>query len=165
MTTRKPLLLALLGSTSALLVHSGCGSTSDDSTWLPCAKDEFRLVGQLDGQSVDIRESTLNSGGGMTQLGTCELNTQMTSFIEDPSRTKLELHWTRIIADGATTDATGTVLMPNSGVLASQAYCLGSGTQVHMSADDEAVQFKLAGITGGSGCGTAVAGALDGCWR
>ncbi len=165
MTLRPTLLLALLGSTAVLLPDAGCGSSSQEDTWLPCAKDEFRLAGQLDGQSIDIRESTLNSGGGMTQLGTGELSTQMVSLAQDPSRTKLDLQWPKTIADGATTEATGALLMPNSGVLASQRYCLGSGTQVHMSPDGETVQFKLAGITGGDACSKPATGELQGCWR
>jgi hypothetical protein len=176
MTTRKTVLLALLCPIFVLCPHAGCGSSqpsqssqssqpSQSDAWIACAKDEFRLVGQLDGQAVDIRESTVNSGGGMTQLTTGELSTQMVSLAEDPSRTKLDLQWPKTIVDGATTDATGTLLMPSSGVLASQSYCLGSGTQVHTSSDGETLQFKIAGVKGGNGCGTAVTGELQGCWR
>jgi hypothetical protein len=165
MNIRHTVLLALLCSTSMMFPLAGCGSSSEADTWLACAKDEFRLVGQLDGQTIAIRESTLNGGGGMTQLDTGEFSTQMISFAEDPSRTKLDLQWSKTVVDGATTDATGTLLMPNSGVLASQNYCLGSGTKVHTSSDGETLQFKLAGITGGNGCGTAVPGELQGCWR
>ncbi len=55
--------------------------------------------------------------------------------------------------------------MPSSGALASQSYCLGSDTQIHASTDGETLQFKLAGITGGNGCGTPVTGEPQGCWR
>jgi hypothetical protein len=165
MNIRNTVLLALLSSTSVVFPHAGCGSSSEADTWLACTKDEFRLVGQLNGQTIDIRESTLNSGGGMTQFNTGAFSTQMVSLAEDPSRTKLDLQWSKTIDDGATTDATGTLHMPSSGVLASQSYCLGSGTQVHASTDGETLQFKLAGIKGGNGCGTAVAGELQGCWR
>jgi hypothetical protein len=163
---RNPTILALLASTFAVLTYTGCGDGgSSDDGWLDCAKDEFRLVGQLDGQAIDIRESMVNSGSGFSQLDTGEFSTQMISFAEDPSRTKLDLAWAKTIVDGATTDATGTLLMPNSGVLASQSYCLGSGSKVHFSDDGETLQFKLAGITGGSGCTTPVPGELRGCWR
>ncbi len=165
MNNRNTILLALLCSTSVLFPHTGCGSSASSDTWIACDKDQFRLVGQLDGQTIDIRESMVNSGAGMTQLDTGEFSTQMISFAADPSRTKLDLKWPKTIIVGATTDATGTLLMPNSGVLASQSYCLGSGTKVHTSTDGETLQFKLAGITGGSGCGTAVTGELQGCWR
>lgn len=164
MTMHKPWLLALLGATAIALPHPGCGSSGDDE-WLPCAEDEFRLVGQLDGQAIDLRESMVNSGSGMTQLGSGEFSTQMISLAEDPARTKLDLQWVKTIVDGATTDATGQLLMPNSGVLASRSYCLGGGTQVHFSSDGETLHFKLAGITGGTGCATAVPGELQGCWR
>jgi hypothetical protein len=161
---RHPMLLALVCSTLVTLPHSGCGGGSSDDGWLACADNEFRLVGQLDGQAVDLRESTVNAGGGMSQLDTGEFSTQMISLAEDPARTKLDLAWAKTIVDGATTDATGTLLMPNSGVLASKSYCLGSGTKVHFSTEGD-LHFKLAGITGGSGCTAPVAGALQGCWR
>ncbi len=122
-------------------------------------------MGSLDGQSVDIRESMINSGSGFSQLGSGEFSTQMISLAEDPSRTKLDLQWSKTIPDGETTDATGTLLMPNSGILASQSYCLGSGTKVHFSSDGQTLHFKLAGITGGTGCATPIAGELQGCWR
>ncbi len=165
MAMRNPALLALLFSTSVVLPHTGCGDGgSSDEGWIACAEDEFRLVGQLDGQTIDIRESMINSGSGMTQLGTGEFSTQMVSLAIDPSRTKLDLQWTKTMMDGETTDATGTLLMPSSGVLASQSYCLGDGTKVHIS-DDGTLHFKLAGITGGNGCAETVAGELQGCWR
>jgi len=155
--------LTLLFSTSVATSHFGCGSS--DEGWIACAEDEFRLLGQLDGQIVDIRESTVNSGGGMIQLGTGEFSTQMISFEDDPSRTKLELQWAHTINDGETTEATGTLTMPDSGVLASRSYCLGGGTKVHFPADGEDLCFELAGITGGDGCASPVAGELQGCWR
>ncbi len=163
---RSATFLALFCLTLAVLTYTGCGDGgSSDDGWLTCAADEFRLVGQLDGQAIDIRESMVNSGSGFSQLDTGEFSTQMISFAEDPSRTKLDLAWAKTIVDGATTDATGTLLMPNSGVLASKSYCLGNGTKVHISADGETLHFNLAGITGGSGCTTPVTGLLRGCWR
>jgi hypothetical protein len=163
---RNPALLTLIFSTSVAFSPTGCSDGgSSDEKWIACAADEFRLVGQLDGQTIDIRESMVNSGSGMTQLDTGEFSTQMISFAEDPSRTKLDLQWAQTMVDGETTSATGTLLLPNSGVLASRSYCLGNGTKVHMSADGETLQFKLVGITGGDGCASPVAGELQGCWR
>jgi hypothetical protein len=163
---RLPALLALVCATSVAIAHLGCsGGGGADGAWIVCAQDEFRLVGQLDGQTIDLRESTVNSGGGMTQFGTGDFSTQMIAPVEDPTRTKLDLQWAKTIADGETTDASGTLRMPDSGPLASQSYCLGTGTQIHFSSDGVNLQFKLTGITGGTGCAASVAGELQGCWR
>jgi hypothetical protein len=163
---RNPALLALPFVMSVAFPHTGCGDGgSSDEGWIACAADEFRLVGPLDGESVDIRESMINSGSGYSQLGTGVFSTQMISLAQDPSRTKLDLEWVQTIDDGSTTSATGTLTMPDSGILASQSYCLGSGTKVHISGDGETLHFKLAGITGGTDCATPRAGELQGCWR
>jgi len=49
-------------------------------------------------------------------------------------------------------------------VLPGQSYCLGKGTQVDFS-DEDAIQFKLQGLSGGAACNELVAGSLIGCWR
>lgn len=163
---RNPPLLAVLIAMAALSLDPGCGQgASSPEPGIACAADEFRLAGQLDGQTIDIREGTVASGGGMTQLSGGQFSTQMVALAPDPSRTKLDLQWAKAMADGDTSDATGTLLMPNSGVLAGQSYCLGNGTKVHMSSDGETLRFQLAGIASGSTCATPVAGQLQGCWR
>jgi hypothetical protein len=146
--------------------HTGCGagaSSDPDEGWLACAENEFRLQGPLDGQSLNILESS--GGGGFSQLESGDFSTQYISLALDPARTKLDLQWPQTVFDGGTTSATGTLTMANSGPLAGQSYCLGSGTQIHMSSDGNTLQFKLAGISGGAGCGVPKAGALQGCWR
>jgi hypothetical protein len=143
--------------------HTGCGSADPDEGWLACADKEFRLQGTLDGQSINVLESS--SGGGLTQLSTGEFSTQYVSLALDPARTKLDLQWPQTVFDGGTTSATGTLAMASSSPLAGQSYCLGSGTQIHMSGDGNTLQFKLAGVSGGAGCGAPKAGELQGCWR
>jgi len=164
---RRQVLLTLALLSFVAVLHPGCGGSRGpggaDGSWLACSADEFRLQGTLDGQSIASVESS--AGGGLTQLTTGEFSTQFSNLALSPARTKLDLAWSQTVDDGGTTSASGTLTMPSSGTLAGQSFCLGNGTQIHFSADGETFQFTLAGITGGTNCGSATAGTLQGCWR
>jgi hypothetical protein len=159
---RTQALLTVVLSVFVVLLQPGCGGTgSAQSSWLACDADQFKLQGTLADQSVDILENT--AGGGFTQLGTGEFSTQY--LASSAERTKLDLAWSQTVNDGETTHASGTLTMPSSGTLAGQSFCLGDGTLIHFSSDGETLQFALAGITGGTNCGSAIVGTLQGCWR
>ena len=59
------------------LLAAGCGSSGDGTgpvvQPLACDAGQFRLQGALDGQSIDINESS--AGGGFTQLNGGDLQT------------------------------------------------------------------------------------------
>lgn len=162
METRTHGLLMMVLSTFVVLLHPGCGGTSNaQSGWLACDVDQFKLQGTLADQTIDILETT--EGGGFVQLATGEFSTQY--MASSSARTKLDLAWSPTLNDGETTRASGSLTMPSSGTLAGQSFGLGDGTLVHFSSDGVTVQFALAGMTGGTNCGSATAGTLQGCWR
>jgi hypothetical protein len=157
-----------LGTLAVTFFHTGCGDSGtahflpplDGGANLSCADGEFRLVGTIADQRIDINDSS--AGGGWMRIDPASFDTQFSSLAVDPARTRLSLAWTDDITKD-TFDATGTLLMGTSGVLAGQSFCLGAGTKVNFTPDT--LEFKLQGLTGGTGCAEAVPGSLIGCFQ
>jgi hypothetical protein len=148
-------------------VHTGCGD--DKTRFLPplegggdltCAEGEFRLVGAIDEQSIDLLDST--AGGGWARIGSASFDTQYSTLAIDAKRTRLSMEWHDNL-DRDTFDATGTLRMGTAGVLPGQSFCLGAGTQVNFA--PETLEFKLQGLRRGPACSEPVAGSLMGCFR
>ena len=123
---RNPALLALLFSTSVAVPHTGCGDGSSDEGWIACAEDEFRLVGQLDGQTIDIRESMkkldvdyLDGEEAVVSARFKQPDSKTTVFRHivrlQPGeyRALVPLHWT----EGPATERTRRLVVPAEGVV------------------------------------------------
>jgi len=149
------------------VVPAACGSSDDPTQAAPqpltCQAGQFRLQGTLGGEPVDLTESS--AGGGLTQVDTGEL--QIGDESPDPTappRTALHLVWAHGIVDGASTDASGTLVM-RTGTFSGQTLCAGQGTRVTIYQNDTGVGLQLDGFASGAACDTPVTGGLGGCWR
>jgi hypothetical protein len=158
-------LFAILAVTS---IQAGCdGGTKrflpalDGGANLTCADGEFRLVGTISDQSIDLEDSS--AGGGWVRINPANFDTQYSSLAEDPTRTRLSLAWKDDFMKN-TFDATGTLLMGTAGVLPGQSFCLGAGTQVNFPSDN-VMEFKLESLRGGVSCDQVVSGGLIGCFQ
>lgn len=160
MITRSLRLLAL----SLVGLCAACGSSGQSTpTNKPtCASGQFRLVGTLGGQAVDVTASS--AGSGFTQLGMGQLDVGANPDPSAPARPQLTLTWPQGVVDGATTSASGT-LVPSDGPLAGQTLCVGAGTTVTVNGGDSGLQLELKGFASGTNCDTPVDGDLTGCWN
>jgi hypothetical protein len=142
---------------SLALLPAACGSSAQSGP--TCQAGQFKLVGTLDGQPVDVTASS--EGSGLTQVGSGELDVGPDPDPSAPARPQLSLTWPQGVADGVTTAASGT-LIPADGPRAGQTLCVGSGTTVTLG---DGVQMQLKGFASGSNCETPVTGELTGCWQ
>jgi len=148
--------------------HAGCGDGGtapflpplDGGVNLTCAEGEFRLLGNITNQGIDLNDTS--AGGGWVRIGAANFDTQYSNLAVDAARTRLALAWTDDITKD-TFAATGTLVMGTDGVLAGQSFCLGAGTKVNFTPDT--LEFRLQGLSGGSGCTQPVSGSLIGCFR
>ena len=145
---------------SLALLPAACGGSQ--TAKLTCQAGQFRLVGTLGGQPVDVTASS--EGSGLTQVGSGELDVGADPNTSAPARPQLSLTWPQGVVDGMTTGASGT-LIPVDGPLAGQTLCVGSGTTVTFNTGDDGVQLELKGFASGANCDTPVDGDLTGCWR
>lgn len=155
--------LRLLGLSLALL-PAACGSGPGETTLtvqVACQSGQFRLLGGLGGQDVNVTASS--EASGLTQIGPGELSVGADPDPSAPARPQLDLVWPQGLVDGASSAASGT-LIPADGPLAGQTVCVGTGTTVTISATDGSVGFHLTGFATGANCDTPVEGELDGCW-
>lgn len=157
--------LVLYVSALALL-STGCGSSDDTATTstqpLTCQAGQFRLQGTVDGQSVDITESS--AGGGFDQVDTGELQVGQNPDPSAAPATQLRLTWPHGLLDGQSSAASGTVTL-QTGPLAGQTLCAGNGTRVTIYRDDKGLGLVLDGLASGANCETPVEGTLAGCWN
>lgn len=160
MITRSLRLCAL----SLALLPAACGSSSDPAQTpsVTCQAGQYRLVGTLGGQPVDVTASS--AGSGLTQVGTGELVIGQNADPSGPARPQLDLTWPQGLVDGASSAASGT-LIPADGPLAGQTLCVGSGTSVTINRGSDGVQMQLKGFATGPTCDTPVDGELAGCWN
>lgn len=152
------LLLALL---PAACGGSGSGETTA-STPLTCQSSQFRLLGTLGGQTVDVTASS--EGSGLDQVGGGELNVGEDPNPSAPARPQLHLTWPHGILDGASSPASGT-LIPAEGPLVGKTLCVGAGTTVTIYTGDKGVGLELKGFASGADCETPLDGDLVGCWN
>ncbi len=147
------------------MLPAACGSsaqTSGQTSALICPSGQFRLMGTLDGQAVDVTASS--GGSGLSQVGTGQLDIGPNPDPSAPQRSQLHLTWPQGVVDGMTTGASGT-LIPVDGPLAGQTLCVGTGTTVTINTGDNGVTLDLKGLASGANCDTPVAGELTGCWN
>jgi hypothetical protein len=155
--------LLLFGPLLALL-PAACGSSSSEpvlTVQVACQSGQFRLLGALDGQTVN--DTASSEGSGLTQVGSGELSVGADPDPSAPARPQIDLTWPQGLIDGASSPASGT-LIPAAGPLAGQTLCVGTGTTVTIRPSDGSVGLHLTGFATGVNCDTPVDGSLDGCW-
>ncbi len=145
----------------ALLPACGSSGGTTASTPIACQQGQFRLLGTLDGQAVDVTASS--EASGLSQVGMGELDVGQDPDPSAPARPQLHLTWPQGVADGASAAASGT-LIPADGPLAGQTLGVGSGTTVTIYTNDEGVGLAWTGFASGADCATPVDGDLLGCW-
>jgi hypothetical protein len=156
------LVLVLFGVTSA---GCGGGGPAGDGTEItatpPCATNKLTLVGEVEGQPVDL---TIDLTSSTFQ----QLNVPYTADLGYVGGSA-HLQWNISIgADGRAVAATGNVVMPAGAPRAGETICGGKGTIKGM--DPTGMGFKLSQLftlgtlTVGATCpGMAVAGGVRGC--
>lgn len=146
----------------------GCGGNTTapggpgTSNVVQCSKDQFRLVGSLDGVAVDDQEQ---ASGGMTQFNGGSLDTVMGTPDDGAGAGPTEAHltWTTGLVFGESGPATGTIDLAGGLPHAGETLCVGSGTIVGFTSDGD-FYFSLRDLHTGTNCETVVTGQLDGCW-
>jgi hypothetical protein len=150
---------------SLALLPAACGSSSPEGTTVTtevaCQSGQFRLLGELDGQTVNLTASS--TGSGLSQVGVGELTVDANPDPSAPARPQLDLTWPQGLIDGASSAASGT-LIPVDGPLAGQTLCVGAGTTVTVRTGNNGVGFELKGFASGANCETPVDGDVYGCW-
>jgi hypothetical protein len=155
---------------SVVVVVSSVGCSGDGGPaagageFITCDANTVKVTGTLNGEKVDISQPT--AGGGFSQLNGGEYCTQCNRPDKDATLIDVTLRWMGLVADGATADATGEIVMPSAGPLAAQKLCVGAGSRIRMANEGEmaTLQFAVHGIQGGAACGDAVMGELEGCY-
>ena len=151
---------------SLALFPAACGSSSPGGTTVTaevaCQSGQFRLLGELGGQPLDLTASS--AGSGLSQIGMGELTINANPDPTAPERSQLDLTWPQGLVDGASSAASGT-LIPVDGPLAGQTLCVGAGTTVTIRTGDNGVGFELKGFASGANCETPVDGDVNGCWN
>jgi hypothetical protein len=146
------------------LVLSACSSDGGDGSAAPggnttCAADEFVITGMLDGEAVSHQGML----GGHAWVQASAGRTLDTPFEGGGS---FHAEWAKVVADGETFAATGTINLPASGPHGGETLSYGSGSLTKL--DDE-VRFEISGLTASVACiaapcpNSAVAGSLQGC--
>jgi hypothetical protein len=146
-----------------LLLACACGGGSDDeggggSGDMTCAPDELAIEGSLDGEAVSYRGALSSYAWSQVKTGT--LNA---SFEGGGS---FHAEWQKLVADGQTFAASGSISMPVAGPRGGETLDYASGTFTKL---DGGVRFKLGAFELKVQCITepcpsgAVEGTLQGC--
>jgi hypothetical protein len=129
-----------------------------------CVLGQLTLVGELDGQPVNVQISDTSSA---FQQGSTPH-----TFDVDYAGGTLHLEWGALIGYSQTTAATGTAVMPAGAPHAGEAICAGSGTMEYIDPSGnngnppgpENDVFSLGTLSSGPTCpGIALAGTINGC--
>jgi len=143
------------------LAGVGCGS-SDGASKTPasCMLHMVTILGDLDGQSLDVQEQT-------TSLAFQQGATPYTLDVGYADGT-LHLEWNTRFADNSTTaPTTGTVVMPAAAPHAGETICVGSGT-IRDTTGGTGTHgnyiFTLGTLSSGPSCpGPGLGGSIGGC--
>ena len=152
--------LWLLGACGIAAV--GCGSSADGGGGTPstCALNMFTIIGDLDGQSVDVQEQT-------TSLAFQQLSMPYTFDVGYADGT-LHVEWNKVIPNnGGAASTTGTVVMPAAAPHAGETICAGSGT-IRETSGTSGVRsnyiFTFGTLSSGPSCpGPGLGGSIGGC--
>ncbi len=156
------LLTALAAVALAGAACDGLSETTVSEPLINCAAGTMRIEGSLDGTSVSISQTSATGSWAQTDGGDFASQNNTANF--DPSLADVEVHCQNGIVVGASTNATGTIVMPSGGPYEGETFCAGQGTLVRSAADGE-LQWVFKHITGGSSCAVPVAGELRGCFQ
>jgi hypothetical protein len=145
------------------LVALGCGSSGDNGTPAYCADKMIALMGDLDGQPVDLAVN-------YTSLAFQQLSMPYT-FDVGYADGMLHLEWnTRFPENEGGASATGTLVMPAGAPHAGETIWGGGGTIRQTTTTDGTGSrhsnyiFTLGTLSAGPTCpGTAVAGTVSAC--
>jgi hypothetical protein len=125
----------------------------------PCSADSLTLSGTLEGASVSLTYTGLSS-----YLFDDAAGGQPGSLLVDfGTGGKLSLTWTMPIANGASTAAYGTLVLPAGAPLAGQSFCISAATVTLLSTSQESLSFTLSTLVSGVCAGDSVAGTIHGC--
>ena len=159
---RRKLLSTLFAVTVPMFAMSCNDDTTDPITQQDfplCAAGTMRVVGTVDNMSIDV---TLPGIGGLSQ------DNDGGDFCyqcgAEPTQPDLNLFWNQLTPTGRIVAATGTLRLVE-GPFANQTFCGGEGSVILMPKDEAAavIQFGLAGLRSGDGCGVPHTGRLLGC--
>ena len=156
-----PALLALVLPLSAMSCDAG-PNVFTQADFPLCGPQTMRLVGTIDGRSIDVTLPA--AGGGLTQDndgGEFQYQGNLTS---NPAEADLRLTWDGSTSVADVADARGTLRMVE-GLFARETFCAGAGTKIRMPGDETVIQFELTGLASGDGCRVARAGSIRGCMR
>ncbi|HMJ10476.1 MAG TPA: hypothetical protein VK524_03665 [Polyangiaceae bacterium] len=145
------------------MASPGC-SDSDDNHGsafeiVACEAGQFRLVGTVDGQAVNISEV---ASGGFAQGNTAvfDQNRAFGGVDPNPENTKVHLEWSGGLADGNSTGVSGTVMLPAGQPRSGETLCPSGDSRVGFS-EDGRFGFALTSLTGGTDCSESVPGTLQ----
>lgn len=151
---------------------SGGGGTSDAGAFLDCSGvAEFRLVGDLAGQNVELTKAPTT--GGFSQQSNApgpHFRVPNDESEETDQLVAIFLNWPRPVTSGTVTPVEGWLRLPIGSPFASETLCVGAGSAMSIPRDQDEeragdFQFRLVGLARGSDCSEPVSGELRGCWR
>jgi hypothetical protein len=139
----------------------GCSSSSNGGAGgAPiCAKGTFQLSGTLDGATANgsygnatsyFFENALNNTPGDINAGF-------------GTNGQLHLSWPGLVADGQSTQVTGTLTMPSEGPHPGAMYCITAGSMTVNPPGEDGASFSITGLASGACPGTPVTASLTGC--
>ncbi len=150
---------------------SAVGGSGPLGNFLACPNGErFHLVGEVDGQSIEVTEAPTLGGFAQTSAAPGS-HFRLPNEGDDEPETLIVVSftWEGVSASKEITPIEGWVRLPLGVPLEGQTICAGPGSTMVMPGNEDELtqgefQFEMVALASGTNCDQPISGDLSGCW-